>query len=948
MSDITPDHHDIAPVSIEDEMRRSYLDYAMSVIVARALPDVRDGLKPVHRRILYAMKVGGYDWTRPYRKSARIVGDVMGQYHPHGDSAIYDAMVRMAQDFSMRLPLVDGQGNFGSMDGDPPAAMRYTEARLAKAAEGLLRDIDKETVDFVANYDETTEEPSVLPAEYPNLLVNGAGGIAVGMATNIPPHNLGEVVDACLAMLDNPGITIDELMAFVPGPDFPTGGLILGRSGIREAYHTGRGSVVMRGRAEIEEIRKDRFAIVVTEIPYQVNKARMIERIGETVRDKIIEGISDLRDESDRDGVRVVVELKRDAIGEVVLNQLYRYTPLQTSFGVNMLALNRGRPLQMNLRDVIFAFVEFREEVITRRTRYLLYKARERAHVLAGLMVAINNLDAVIALIRSSPDAGEARRRLCDTDWNAQDVADFIAIIDDPGHRVAEDGTYRLSEPQARAILELRLQRLTGMERSKLIEEAEEIAGRIRDYLAILTSRPRLLGVLRDELRQTREAWANDRRTEIQESEFEHDIEDLIAREDMVVTVSYSGYIKRVPLTTYRSQKRGGKGRAGMATRDEDWVHRLFVANSHAPILFFTSRGQVYQLKTYRLPEGTPQSRGRPMVNLLPLEEGEWIQTVMPMPADEASWDGLHVMFATAAGTVRRNALSDFTNINRAGKRAMKLEDDDRLIAVMPCNEGDDVLLATRLGKAIRFPVADVRLFRGRDSLGVRGIRLASGDAVVSMSILRHVDYQDVAGGEQSEREVYLRQAAWIRRGSGEGDEDATAPEVMLSEERFAILGAGEEFVLSVTEKGYGKRTSAHEYRVTGRGGQGIASMDVTRKNGPVVTAFPVTPSDQIMLVTNGGQVIRCPVDDIRVAARKTQGVLLFRVGGDDEEKVVSVSLVGENGDSESSDDENGDAVGTDGAGGSGPEGSGPEGSGAGDDGARDDGAGPDQGDTTE
>ncbi len=633
--------------------------------------------------------------------------------------------------------------------------------------------------------------------------------------------------------------------------------------------------------------------------------------------------------------MRVVVELKRDAIGEVVLNQLYRYTPLQTSFGVNMLALNRRRPEQMNLRDVIFAFIEFREEVITRRTRFLLHKARERAHVLAGLMVAINNLDAVIALIRSSPDAGEARRRLCDTDWPAEDVADFIAIIDDPGHRVAEDGTYRLSEPQARAILELRLQRLTGMERSKLIEEAEEIAGRIRDYLAILTSRERLLGVLRDELLQTREAWSNDRRTEIQENEFEHDIEDLIAREDMVVTVSYSGYIKRVPLTTYRAQKRGGKGRAGMATRDEDVVNRLFVANSHAPILFFTSRGQVYQLKTYRLPEGTPQSRGRPMVNLLPLEEGEWIQTVMPMPADEESWDGLHVMFATAAGTVRRNALSDFTNINRAGKRAMKLDDDDRLIAVMPCNEGDDVLLATRLGKAIRFPVADVRLFRGRDSLGVRGIRLASGDTVVSMSILRHVDYQDVEGAEQSERDIYLRQAAWIRRGSGEGDEDASAPDVMLSEERFAVLGGAEEFVLSVTEKGYGKRTSAHEYRVTGRGGQGIASMDVTQKNGPVVTAFPVTPSDQIMLVTDNGQVIRCPVDDIRVAARKTQGVLLFRV--DDEEKVVSVSLVGETGDGESGDgsEESGSPDG--GAGGAAGGGDGPAGE-----------AGADEGDTTE
>ena len=855
MSDITPEPHDIAPVSIEDEMRRSYLDYAMSVIVARALPDVRDGLKPVHRRILYAMKDGGYDWTKPYRKSARIVGDVMGQYHPHGDSAIYDAMVRMAQDFSMRLPLVDGQGNFGSMDGDPPAAMRYTEARLAKAAEGLLRDIDKETVDFVPNYDEATVEPSVLPAEFPNLLVNGAGGIAVGMATNIPPHNLGEVVDACIAMVDNPGITIDELMAIVPGPDFPTGGLILGRLGIRDAYHTGRGSVVMRGRAEIEEIRKDRLAIVVSEIPYQVNKAKLIERIGEIVRDKTVEGVADLRDESDRDGVRVVIELKRDAIAEVVLNQLYRFTPLQTSFGVNMLALNAGRPEQMTLREVIYAFVRFREEVITKRTRFLLRKARERAHILAGLMVAISNLDPVIALIRAASDATEARRGLCARAWPAGDVAEFIGLIDDPGHEVDADGNYVLSEIQARAILELRLQRLTGMERGKLIEEAEEIAGRIKDYLDILTSRPRLLGVMRAELVQSRESWANARRTEIQESEFEHDIEDLIPREDMVVTVSHSGYIKRVPLTTYRSQKRGGKGRAGMATRKEDVVSRLFVANSHAPILFFTSRGQVYQLKTYRLPEGTPQSLGRPMINLLPLEKGEWIQTVMPMPADEESWGDLHVMFATEAGTVRRNALSEFTNINKAGKRAMRLDDDDRLIGVIPCTEDDDVFLATRNGKAIRFSVGDVRVFRGRDSLGVRGVRLRDGDKVVSMSILRRFDIDGAAGGEADATDQIRRQR-----------------------------------VLTVTTKGFGKRTDIDKYRVTGRGGQGIANVELTDKNGLVAAAFSVADTDQIMAVTDQGQVIRCPVHDVRIAARQTQGVFLFRV--EDNEKVVSVSLV--------------------------------------------------------
>lgn len=859
MSDSTPDPHDIAPVSIEDEMRRSYLDYAMSVIVARALPDVRDGLKPVHRRILYAMKEGGYDWSKPYRKSANIVGAVMGQYHPHGDSAIYDAMVRMAQEFSMRLPLVDGQGNFGSMDGDPAAAMRYTEARLAKAAEGLLRDIDKETVNFVPNYDETTEEPAVLPAEFPNLLVNGAGGIAVGMATNIPPHNLGEVIDACLAMVDNPGITVDELMAFVPGPDFPTGGLILGRAGIREAYRTGRGSVVMRGRAVIEEIRKDRMAIVVSEIPYQVNKARMIERIGEIVRDKVVEGIADLRDESDRDGVRVVVELKRDAVPEVVLNQLYRFTPLQTSFGVNMLALNGGRPEQMNLRDVIYAFVQFREEVITRRTRFLLRKARERAHILAGLMVAISNLDPVIELIRASSDAGEARRRLCERAWPAGDVAPFIALIDDPGHEVREDGTYMLSEIQARAILELRLQRLTGMERGKLIEEAEEIAAKIKDFLEILTSRPRLLEVMRGELQQSKENWANERRTEIEENEFEHDIEDLIPREDMVVTVSHGGYIKRVPLTTYRSQKRGGKGRAGMATRDEDVVSRLFIANSHAPILFFTSRGQVYQLKTYRLPEGTPQSRGRPMVNLLPLEEGEWIQTVMPMPADEESWKQLHVMFATEAGTVRRNALSDFTNINKAGKRAMRLEGDDRLIGVMPCTDADDVFLATRNGKAIRFKVSDVRVFQGRESLGVRGIRLLDGDTVVSMSILRRFDIEGAAGGEADVSDEIRRQ-----------------------------------HILTVTTKGFGKRTLIDNYRLTNRGGQGIANVDLTDKNGLVAGSFSVAETDQIMAVTDKGQVIRCPIGDVRETARQAQGVYIFRVS--DEENVVSVSLVGETG----------------------------------------------------
>jgi len=872
-------------------MKRSYLDYAMSVIVSRALPDVRDGLKPVHRRILYAMKEGGYDWSKPYRKSANIVGAVMGQYHPHGDSAIYDAMVRMAQEFSMRLPLVDGQGNFGSMDGDPPAAMRYTEARLAKSVEGLLRDIDKDTVAFVPNYDETTDEPSVLPAEYPNLLVNGAGGIAVGMATNIPPHNLGEVIDACCAYVDNPGITIDELIEIVPGPDFPTGAMILGRNGIHSAYHTGRGSIMMRARAEIQEIRKDRNAIVVSEIPYQVNKSRLMERIGELVREKTIEGIAELRDESDRDGVRVVIELKRDAVPDVVLNQLYKFTPLQTSFGVNMLALNGGKPEQMNLRDVIVAFIAFREVVITRRTRFLLRKARDRAHVLAGLLVAVNNIDEVIRVIRGSRDTADARAQLMGRDWPAEDVEEFIAIIDDPGHKVV-DGKYRLSDAQVRAILELRLQRLTGMEREKLIEETKELADKIAEYLEILQSRPRMMEVLRAELVAAKEAYATPRRTELIEAEFEHDMEDLIQREDMVVTVSHNGYIKRVPLSTYRAQKRGGKGRSGMATREEDFVSRLFVANTHTPILFFTSRGMVYQMKTYRLPIGTPQSRGKALVNLLPLEQGEWIQTIMPLPAEEEEWGNMHVMFATSAGTVRRNALSDFTNIKRNGKIAMRLDENDRLINVQPCMEEDDVFLTTRLGKAIRFRATDVRLFRGRDSLGVRGIRLGEGDEVVSMSILHHVDYQDVPGSDVLERDLYLKLAAQMRRATGEGEEEIEALSGDISQERFIQLSAEEEFILTVTESGLGKRTSAHEYRITNRGGQGIANMELTQRSGGVVAAFPVSDNDQIMLVTDGGQVIRCAVNEISITGRRTQGVWIFRV--DEGEKVVSVSLAGD------------------------------------------------------
>ncbi len=846
-------------------MKRSYLDYAMSVIVSRALPDVRDGLKPVHRRILFSMKESGYDFNKPFRKSARIVGDVMGKYHPHGDSAIYDAMVRMAQDFSMRLPLINGQGNFGSMDGDPAAAMRYTEARLARSAASLLDDIDKETVDFQSNYDDTTHEPMVLPARFPNRLVNGAGGIAVGMATNIPPHNLGEVIDACCAMIDNPSITLEEIMELVPAPDFPTGGIILGRAGVRSGFATGRGSVVLRGRCHFEEVRKDRTAIIVTEVPYQVNKARMIELMAELVRDKRIEGISDLRDESDRDGVRVVIEIKRDAVPDVVLNQLYRYTPLQTSFGVNMLALNGGRPEMMTLREIIAAFITFREEVITRRTIFELGKARDRAHVLVGLAVAVANLDRVIKLIRAAADPGEAREQLMAVDWPATDVAPLIALIDEPGRTVV-DGKYRLSELQAKAILDLRLHRLTGLEREKIHQELTEIGEQIREYLHILGSRQRLYEILRQELVEMKEQFATPRRTSIEDAEFEADIEALIAREDMVVTVTNTGYIKRVPLSEYRTQRRGGKGRSGMTIKDEDFVTQVFVANTHTPIIFFSSTGIAYKLKVYRLPLGTPQARGKAMVNLLPLDQAETISTVMPLPEDEASWSEWHVMFATATGYVRRNLLSDFTDIRANGKIAMKLDEGDRLIAVQTCTEDNDVLLAARNGKCIRFSVTDVRVFAGRTSTGVRGIRLEESDAVISMSMLRHVDF------DSETRDAYLRGAL---------------PET--ERERLAEL---EEHILSVSVNGYGKRTSAYEYRITGRGGSGIANIDLTEKTGPVVASFPVLQSDEIMLVTDGGKLIRIPVHDIRIAGRKTQGVTLVRTA--ETESVVSAARLGE------------------------------------------------------
>jgi DNA gyrase subunit A len=889
-------------------MRRSYLDYAMSVIVSRALPDVRDGLKPVHRRILFTMKEGGYDRSHPFRKSARIVGDVMGKYHPHGDSAIYDAMVRMAQPFAMRLPLIEGQGNFGSVDGDPPAAMRYTEARMAESAEALLADIDRETVDFQPNYDESSQEPKVLPAAFPNLLINGAGGIAVGMATNIPPHNLGEVIDACCAYVDDPEITVAGLMAHVPGPDFPTGAIILGRGGIKSAYESGRGSIAVRARAMIESIRGDREAIVFTEIPYQLNKSRLMERIAEVVQDRTIEGISDLRDESDRDGMRIVVELRRDANTDVVLNQLYRYTPLQGTFSVNMLALDGGRPMTMNLRDVIIAFVAFREEVITRRTAHELKRARERAHILIGLAIAVTNMDPMIAAIRASKDPAAAREALMAQPWPAGDVTPLIALVDEPGHKV-EDGGYRLSDIQARAILDLRLHRLTALERGKIADELDEVVARITRYLEILTSREMLRALLRDELVTVRGRFADDRRTTLEEGELDQDIEDLIQREDMVVTVTHSGYVKRVPLSTYRAQHRGGKGRAGMSTREEDFVTQVFVVNTHTPVLFFSSRGMAYQLKVYRLPLGTPQARGKALVNLLPLTKDETISTLMPLPEDEARWAEQDVMFVTRLGHVRRNRLSDFTNIFANGKIAMKLDPGDALVGVLTASDTNDVLLATRLGRCIRFPVADVRVFKGRNSVGVRGVRLAKGDEVISMSILIHTDF------DASERDAYFRR----RRANGEAEEAETAvaeagtevgEDLVLSDERYAELAATEEFILTIASTGYGKRTSAHDYRVTSRGGKGIELMDLGRDEGVVAAAFPVFDADGIVLVTDSGQVIRCPVGDIRIARRGTRGVMLFRV--DEEERVVSVARLDDEG---AEDDEGLEDVGEAGAG---------------------------------
>ena len=888
---------DTRPITISDEMKRSYLDYAMSVIISRALPDVRDGLKPVHRRILYAMDRLGLAFNKKHIKSAKVVGDVMGDFHPHGNLAIYDALVRLAQDFSLRVPLVDGQGNFGSIDGDPPAAERYTESRLTKISMSMLDDLGNETVDFKPNYDDRLLEPSVLPAKFPNLLVNGAGGIAVGMATNIPPHNLGEVIDACMADLDNPEITIDELCQIITGPDFPTGAMILGRGGILAAYHKSRGSIIMRARVKTENIRKDREALIVTEIPYQVNKRVLIEKIADLIRDKKIEGIADLWDESNREGIRIVIELKRDAVADVVLNNLYKYSDLQTSFGANMLAIIGGRPESLNLKDMISAFTAFRQEVVTRRIKHLLTKSRDRAHVLVGLAIAVANIDEVIKLIRTSNSPADAKDKLMARDWPAKDMAPLIDLIADPRHKLSVEGTYRLSEEQAKAILELRLARLTALGRDEIAEELNKIAVEIKDYLGILASRARVVDIIKSELTAIKAEFATPRKTEIIEFDGEVEDEDLIQREDCVVTVSHKGYIKRVPLAAYRAQKRGGKGRAGMSTRDEDFVTQLFVTSTHTPVLFFSSRGMCYRMKVWRLPAASPQSPGKALVNLLPLEEGEVITSILPLPEDQATWGELQLMFATRSGNIRRNELNDFENIQRNGKIAMKLDEGDRIVQVSIAKPDQDVQLTSAEGQCVRFLIGDeVRLFKGRGSDGVRGIRLAEGDEVISMAILDHVE------ATPAERSAYVKQALALRR--SENDEDAEAAlveddedesagaEADLSPEKFAEMQAKEQFVLTVSEKGFGKRSSSYEYRTSGRGGKGIGAMAVNERNGRLIASFPIEENDQIMLVTDGGQLIRCPVHDVRIAGRNTQGVRVFKTDGS--EKVVSVERVTE------------------------------------------------------
>ena len=890
-----PPAHSGPTISISDEMRSSYLDYAMSVIVSRAIPDLRDGLKPVHRRILYAMHETGNTHDKPYRKSARPVGDTMGKYHPHGDSAIYDALVRMAQDFSMSLPLLDGQGNFGSMDGDNAAAMRYTEVRMDKPAAALLADIEKETVDFQPNYDGKDHEPVVLPARFPNMLVNGAGGIAVGMATNIPPHNLGEVVDATLALIADPDLTSEQLMEFVPAPDFPTGGVILGRSGARKAYLEGRGSVIIRAKARVEEVRKDRFAIVLDEIPYQVNKATMIEKIADLVREKKLEGISGVADESDRMGVRVVIELKRDATPEVVLNQLWRFTAMQTTFGCNMLALNRGRPEQLTLRDFLIHFLVFREEVVARRTAYELRRARERSHVLCGLAVAVSNVDEVVATIRASADAAEAREKLMTRRWPAGEIAPFIRLIDDPSHTMNEDGTYNLSEVQARAILDLRLQRLTQLGVKEVTDELEDLASRIKDYLDILRSRERIMEIIATELTEVKEQFAVPRRTEIQDWSGDMEDEDLIEREDMVVTVTQTGYVKRTPLGEFRAQKRGGKGLSGGDLKDDDVVTTLFVANTHTPLLFFTTDGMVYKLKTWRLPQGGRTSRGKAVVNILPIPVGVSIAAIMPVDREEEDWDQLQIFFATSDGDVRRNALSDFTNVKSNGKIAMKLPEGVSLVNARICTEDDDVMLVTSLGRAIRFPTTEVRVFKGRDSTGVRGIRLAEGDRVVSMAVIRHYE----ASPEERTAYLKMRRAVAGVTEEAEADEDeAAATEAReFTSEDYARMSAAEDLILTITSGGSGKLSSSHDYPVRGRGGQGVMAMDKAMRGGRLVASFPVEMDDQIMLATSRGQSIRVPVDGISFRSRAAGGVKVFNTGPGEE--VVSVAWIADQGEAD-------------------------------------------------
>ncbi len=886
--------YDGPTVSIESEMRTSYLDYAMSVIVSRAIPDLRDGLKPVHRRILYAMHETGNTHDKAYRKSARPVGDVMGKYHPHGDSAIYDALVRMAQDFSMSLPLLDGQGNFGSMDGDNPAAMRYTEVRMDKPAASLLADIEKETVDFQDNYDGKDKEPTVLPARFPNMLVNGAGGIAVGMATNIPPHNLGEVVDATLALIDDPDLTSEQLIEYVPGPDFPTGGVMLGRSGARKAYLEGRGSVIIRAKTRVEELRKDRYAIVVDEIPYQVNKASMIEKIAEAVREKRIEGVAHVQDESDRNGVRVVVELKRDATPEVVLNQLYRFSPMQTSFGCNMLALNGGRPEQLTLRRFLTSFIDFREDVVARRTAYDLRKARERSHILCGLAVAVSNVDEVVATIRSSADAAEAREKLMTRRWPAAEIEGYLRLIDDPLSKMNDDGTYNLTEVQARAILELRLQRLTQLGVKEVTDELEQLAAKIKEYLDILSSRERIMSIIGDELREVREQFAVPRRTEIVDWSGDMEDEDLIEREDMVVTVTSGGYIKRTPLADFRAQKRGGKGLSGMQTKEEDVVTTLFVANTHTQLLFFTTDGMVYKLKTWRLPQSGRTGKGKAIVNILPIPTGVSIAAIMPVDVPDEEWENLQVVFATSAGTVRRNRLSDFTNVKRNGKIAMKFEDEHaetKLINARICSEEDDVMLVTKSGRAIRFPTTDVRVFNSRSSVGVRGVRLSGNDEVVSMSVIRHFD------ATSDERAAYLKMRRLMAGVTDEAevDEDEGNADSVLPQERYAEMSAAENLILTITAGGAGKLSSSHDYPVRGRGGMGVAAMDKAMRGGELVASFPVEIDDQIMLATSKGQSIRVPVDGISFRSRSAGGVRVFNTGKGEE--VVSVAWIADQGD---------------------------------------------------